>query len=74
MKHDPGRRTLRDGWQIWPKPAAEGEDLRWPPVGDVADCMEALGENISLKTSARQDCYFAPLFAASAMTALPSTR
>jgi len=44
------------------------------PVGDVADCMEALGENISLKTSARQDCYFAPLFAASAMTALPSTR
>jgi len=25
MKHDPMRQgTLRDGWQIWPKPAAEG--------------------------------------------------
>ena len=30
------------------------------PWAMFADCMEAHGENFSLKTSARQDCYFAP--------------
>lgn len=61
MKHDPMRQgTLRDGWQIWPKPAAEG---RRPALATRGRCRglhgSPRGKAFSLK-NARHNCYFVP--------------